>query len=414
MLKKINPLVIQSVLFVLTLYTTTQVGAEWIGHRPNEPYWDFFSRGFAYSLSFLGILTIHELGHYFTAKYYKVDVTLPYYIPMYIPLSAIQIGTLGAFIRMNGRSNSKKEVFDIGVAGPLAGFFVAIGLLYYGFTHLPDLSYIHEIHPEYKQFGSKYADVVYTKKFYIERVYQEISKIEDSIKRKEALEYFKAHENEGAEQLAVGKNIVFAFFEEYIVEDKSLIPSEYEMYHYPFILAGYLALFFTALNLLPMSQLDGGHVIYGLFGYKKHKIISQSFFLIFIYLGSLGIFRSNILDINFFQTDPLHMLIFTALYLHLLYFILKKTFISFRDTMMVAVVIFALQFFTEYSFPNFKGLGGYIFVFCILIGRVLGTTHPVAVIEEPLDWKRKIVGWFTLFVFVICFIPHVFTMNTLK
>ncbi len=419
MLKKINPLVIQIGLFVLTIFTTTLVGASWVGISLEEDsFWDFFSRGFAYSLPFLGILTIHELGHYFTAKYYKVEVTLPYYIPFYLPLEwigiqVIQIGTLGAFIRMNGRSNSKKEIFDIGIAGPLAGFVAAIALLYYGFTHLPDQSYIHTIHPEYKEFGSHYADTVYSKDFYVQHMYEKIGTIEDSARRAKTLEYFKEHENDPVELIKIGKNLTFMFFETFVVEDKTLIPNPYEMYHYPFLLAGYLALFFTALNLLPIGQLDGGHVIYGLFGYKWHKVISRGFLLLLIYLAGVGLFRNNILDIDFFQADMWSVLIFTVLYLQLLYFILEKTFGNFKNTMMISVLIFALQFFTEYFFPDFKGLGGYILVFCILIGRVLGTEHPVALNEEPLDWKRKLLGWFALFVFVISFIPNVFMLVSL-
>jgi membrane-associated protease RseP (regulator of RpoE activity) len=421
MLKKINPLVFQISLFILTVFTTTLVGASWVGISiPGESFWDYFSRGFAYSLPFLGILTVHELGHYFTAKYYKVDVTLPYYIPMYLPTellfgaSVIQIGTMGAFIRMNSRSSSKKEIFDIGIAGPLAGFFVAVGLLYYGFTNLPEQSYIFKVHPEYEKFGTHYADTVYTKGFHIQQTYELITKIKDSTERAEMLEVYKQHEEEPVEMFSLGHNLIFSFFEHYVVEDKSRIPNRYEMYHYPFILAGFLALFFTALNLLPIGQLDGGHVIYGLFGYKKHRIISRTIFLVLIYLGGVGIFRTNILQIDFFNSDAFNMIIFVILYLQLLYFMLEKSFTGFTNRMMFSVLIFASQFFTEYFFPAFNGLGGYIFVFCILIGRVIGTDHPIAKVEEPLDWKRKALGWFTLFVFVICFIPDVFPTSVLK
>lgn len=420
MLKKINPLVIQIILFILTVFTTTLVGASWVGLSvPGESFWDYFSRGFEYSIPFLGILTVHELGHYFTAKYYKVDVTLPYYIPMYIPLeffgaSVIQIGTMGAFIRMNNRSSSKKEIFDIGIAGPLAGFFVAIGLLYYGFTHLPEQNHIFKIHPEYAKFGVHYADSVYTKQFHLQQIHEQIAKIKDSTERAEVLAYYKAQEEDPVEMFSMGNNLVLTFFEKYVVQDKARIPNRYEMYHYPFILAGFLALFFTALNLLPIGQLDGGHVIYGLFGYKRHRIISRTFFLVLIYLGGVGVFRNNILQIDFFHSDGFNMIIFVILYLQLLYFMLEKSFDGFKNKMMFSVLIFASQFFTEYFFPTFQGLGGYIFVFCILIGRVIGTEHPSARVEEPLDWKRKALGWFTLFVFVICFIPDIFPTTLLK
>src|SRR6187402_3040026 len=174
MLKKINPLIIQSVLFLLTIFTTTLTGAFWVGIlHPEDSFWDFFSRGFAYSIPFLGILTIHELGHYLTARYYKVNVTLPYYIPIFIPGLMPQIGTVGAFIKMNSRSASKKEIFDIGVAGPLAGFVAAIGLLFYGFTHLPQREHIFIVHKEYaeaeKKSGKPYENIVYTSQYMRER-----------------------------------------------------------------------------------------------------------------------------------------------------------------------------------------------------------------------------------------------------
>lgn len=411
MLRKINPLVIQATLFILTVFTTTLAGAEWIGIRkPEDTFWDFFSRGFQYSIPFLGILTVHELGHYFTARYYKVNVTLPYYIPFYIPfMSLIQIGTMGAFIKMNSRSASKKEIFDIGVAGPLAGFVAALIVLTYGFLTLPEPSYIYNAHPEYKAYGLNYADSVYTDKFHKKILYREAEKIQDAEQRKMVMERLQ----EPSAVLGVGDNLLMLFFKEYIVQDKSRIPNMFEMYHYPYIFAGFLALFFTALNLIPIGQLDGGHVIYGLFGYKKHQLISTSLFTFYIFVAGLGIFKDNILNINFFSASIFDMLYFAALYLYFLYFILQRTYRDFRTTLMVAVIIFAVQFFVEYLIPTFQGFNGWL-VFGMLLGRFLGTEHPPAYIEEPLDTKRKLIGWFALFVFILCFTPQVFTIEILK
>ena len=116
-----------------------------------------------YSIPFLTILTVHEFGHYLTAKYHNVKVTLPFYIPLwlgFIPLP-FTIGTAGAFIRIKEMIHSRKQYFDIGIAGPLAGFVVAVLVLTYGFTHLPPPEYIFEIHPEYKEYGLNYEDYVY-------------------------------------------------------------------------------------------------------------------------------------------------------------------------------------------------------------------------------------------------------------
>jgi membrane-associated protease RseP (regulator of RpoE activity) len=215
------------------------------------------------------------------------------------------------------------------------------------------------------------------------------------------------------EIFGLGNNLLFMLFEKFVVQDKSRIPHSYEMYHYPFLFAGYLALFFTALNLIPIGQLDGGHVIYGLFGYKKHKIISQIVFSLFILVLGIGIFKDNILGINFFTASYTNMLYFAALYLGFLYFVLQKTFSDAKTVLMVAVIIFALQFGMEYFFPNIEGGTG-LMLFAILIGRFLGVEHPPALIEEPLDMKRKLIGWFSLVVLVLCFTPQIFVFEILK
>ena len=430
MLKKINPLIIQAVLFVLTIFTTTLVGAEWVGIRlPNDSEWDFFSRGFAYSIPFLGILTIHEMGHYLVARYYKVAVTLPYYIPIFIPGLMPQIGTMGAVIKMNSRSASKKEIFDIGVAGPLAGFFAAIIILFYGFTNLPEREHIFKVHSDYKKveknYNIPYESIVYSYKY---------AREVDSIQHINLLNYYKEHKNDNLiklmtflglapktlftpqekyEELALGKNLIILFFENYVVQDKSLIPNKYEMAHYPFIFAGFLALFFTALNLFPIGQLDGGHVVYGLFGYEKHKKIATVVFVLFIFIAGLGIFKDNILNINFFTANAFDMFYFAAFYLGFLYFVFQKTFVTPKTTLMVAVIVFSLQFIIEYTFPTFEGVS-YGLVFGLLIGRFLGTDHPPAVIEEELDLKRKLIGWFALLVFILCLTPKVFEIVEFK
>ncbi|HTE29882.1 MAG TPA: site-2 protease family protein, partial [Chryseolinea sp.] len=140
---------LQAGLFIATLITTTIAGADWCYQKsiflPGYSWQDFAS-GFEFSVPFLLILTVHEFGHYFTARYYRVGVTLPYYIPL--PPFPFSIGTMGALIRLKSRIHSKKQNFDIGIAGPLAGFVMALVILFYGFTHLPEPDYIFQIHPE--------------------------------------------------------------------------------------------------------------------------------------------------------------------------------------------------------------------------------------------------------------------------
>src|SRR6476620_9809123 len=105
--EKIKTYLIQIFLFISTLISTTLIG--YSNQNIQSDSWEAISKGFYYSLTFLGILTVHEFGHYITARIYKVKVSLPYYIP-FIGL----IGTMGAFIRIKSKLRSKKEIFDIG------------------------------------------------------------------------------------------------------------------------------------------------------------------------------------------------------------------------------------------------------------------------------------------------------------
>src|SRR6218665_1655248 len=120
-------ILLHSSLFLATLFTTTLAGAEWYG-KPVDSFWTFFVNGFTYSVPFLFILSVHEFGHYFTAMYYRIKASLPYYIPLPPPFP---LGTLGALIQIKGEVKSKQQHFDIGIAGPLAGFIAAVGILIY-------------------------------------------------------------------------------------------------------------------------------------------------------------------------------------------------------------------------------------------------------------------------------------------
>ena len=115
---------IHIVLFLLTLTTTTLAGAESRAQYYLDG-WDYIFSGLNFSITFLGVLTIHEFGHYYVARKNNVDASLPYYIPFYLP-GSLSIGTFGAFIRMKGLIPSRRIMFDIGIAGPLAGFVAAV------------------------------------------------------------------------------------------------------------------------------------------------------------------------------------------------------------------------------------------------------------------------------------------------
>ena len=363
------------ILLILTLITTTISGAEWMTGRPLlyfGPGMTFSEvlNGLFFSIPFLAILTFHEFGHYFASKYYNIRVTLPRYIPFWLgfigfPLS---IGTMGAFIRILEPVRSRKEYFDIGVAGPLAGFVIALGVLYYGFTHLPPPEHIFSIHPDYIQYGLNYPNYVYN---------------EPGLMR-------------------LGDNIVFWFFRNYVAPDPSLVPNSFELMHYPFLFAGFLALFFTAMNLLPMGQLDGGHVIYGLFGSKNHSRISISLFVLFLFFAGLGIITP--------YDKMTDMLISLPIYVGFLFICLYSLRVKIVTRLLIAMGILATQFFTVTIFPHVHGYKSWL-LFGFLIGRFLGVYHPPVMNDQPLSPGRKIIGWITLIVFIISFSPQPFIIT---
>ncbi|MCB0282181.1 MAG: site-2 protease family protein [Calditrichaeota bacterium] len=257
---KKNQVFIPVLLFLLTIITTSFTGALLGGLDPLLS-WENFSYGFYYSFALLTILFCHEMGHYLYARYYAINVTLPYFLPFYFPLM-FSFGTFGAFIRLKAPIPNKKALFDIGIAGPIAGFVVSVAFLIIGFLNIPSeqamWDFISNIHP--------------------------IS--EDS-----------------AGVLTFGSNLLFDILA--WITGRTYLPMS-EMYHFPFIVAGWFGLLVTALNLMPIGQLDGGHITYALFGSGAERIAI---------LGFTGIIILNIVLISRFQSFvyvlwPLLILIF--------------------------------------------------------------------------------------------------------
>ena len=137
-------------LFLVTFFTTTVAGVFWL----NKDGFDLtnFLYGLPYSVSILAMLASHEFGHYFAAKYHGVKTTLPYFIPI-PPFLLNPFGTMGAVIRIRSPIQTKKALFDIGIAGPIAGLVVTLIVLAYGLMTLPGKEYLYNIHPEYALNG---------------------------------------------------------------------------------------------------------------------------------------------------------------------------------------------------------------------------------------------------------------------
>ena len=297
--------ILNIVLFLLTFFTTTQAGVAWLNRDPFEL--ENFYSGLTYSILILTFLTCHEFGHYIAARIHKINVTLPYYIPF--PLILNPFGTMGAVIRIRQRINSRKALFDIGIAGPIAGFVPAFLMLVYGMVNLPPFEYIYTIHPEYVETG------VPTSGF------------------------------------SFGYNLLYLLLGELLASSPDVfLPPMNEMYHYPFLCVGWFGLLVTALNLLPVGQLDGGHIIYALFG-DKSRYIARSFFALMLLMGIIGL-----------------------------------------------LPLFGVNFLADYGLLNW-------FIWAALIFFIIKIDHPQFYDPEPIGAVRQLLGISALLIFILCFTP---------
>jgi len=212
-------------LFIATILSTVLAGSLNSGGNPFANLSDLLM-GIPFSVSIMAILTCHELGHYFVSRREGMMTSLPYFIPM--PLHFI--GTFGAIIRMKSIVPSRKALLKVGMAGPVAGFLIALPISILG-IYLSDV-----------------------------RI---------------------APETEGI--LKLGDSLLFWIFARLIHTD---IPQGYDLFLHPVAFAGWLGLFVTSMNLIPIGQLDGGHVTFSLF-LKKRRYLYIPIFAGIIGLGML-------------------------------------------------------------------------------------------------------------------------------
>jgi membrane-associated protease RseP (regulator of RpoE activity) len=193
--------------------------------------------GWPFALSLLGILLAHEFGHYFMSRYHKTPATLPYFIPLPPPIGLF--GTMGAAIIMRGIPKNKRVLFDIGVAGPIAGLIVAIPVLFLGLS----LSTTGTIDPTPGGFLEGNSLIYLFAKFVT------FGKLLPAPVEPQGILYWLRF-------FFTGQPVPFGGLDVFI---------------HPVAFAGWAGLLVTALNLIPAGTLDGGHVIYGLFGSKARK-----------------------------------------------------------------------------------------------------------------------------------------------
>lgn len=364
-------------LFLLTFGCVAMAGAGFVGFQqtlfpialPNvADTW----RGALFAVLLLGFLGVHEFGHYYAALYHKIRVTLPYFIP--IPIG---IGTMGAVIRIKQKINDSYKMFDVGIAGPLAGFVISLGVLLFGFATLPDPSYIlnFEGHEAVKQF----------------------------IQANGAYPAQPPSDAPAGGTMIIGNTLLYSFLAQFFTN----VPPMWEMYHYPFLFAGWLGLFFTALNLTPVGQLDGGHILYSLIGYKKHKTVARVFFGILVTLAGIQAIPSMHLALGSWDTanGSLSLLIWAGV----LFLLLRR---AFRDDhkWIAPMLILSLAVSTGYLYLVVGSIttpGSLIWVvWSFFIAFLVGVEHPPALYERPLDPTRKTLGWLSMGIFILCISPN--------
>ena len=239
---------INIVLFILTVLSMMLTGADVPPDVVSQDssifvLFRYIFTGWPFALSMMGILFAHEMGHYLACRYYKVPATLPFFIPA--PLLS-PLGTFGAFIAMRGIPKNKRILFDVGVAGPLAGLVVAVPVLLYGLSISP-LGPIER--PPEGLSGFLEGNSL----FYLFSKYLVFGRLLP-------------------EPTSMGTLSPFMYWMQYFFSGHPIPYGGIDVQLNPVALAGWGGLLVTALNLVPIGTLDGGHVAYGLFGEKARKI----------------------------------------------------------------------------------------------------------------------------------------------
>jgi membrane-associated protease RseP (regulator of RpoE activity) len=252
---------LHSLLFLLTIVTTTLVGADQYAgfladFKQSGPLPMSVSglllRGLWYSGTILGILGCHELGHYFACRYYDVDASLPYFLP--VPISIT--GTLGAFIRIREPIPQKRMLFDIGIAGPIAGFLVAVPTLF---------------------FGVAMSHVV------------------------------KMPENFVG--LELGEPLLFKAVSWLLWGS---VPNGYSLNLHPMAFGAWFGLLATALNLFPIGQLDGGHISYAVLG-PRSTVVTFAMLgvaVVLTFFSASWIVWTGLMLVMLFMVGPRHPRVF--------------------------------------------------------------------------------------------------------
>ena len=378
-----NRYLLHAGLFVVTLLSTALTGA--ILFIGRSAAWDagdlvfrlggipftatFLADAFAFGGALIAFLTVHEFGHYIAGRVHRVKTSLPYFIPA--PL--IGIGTLGAVISIREPIPNLTKLFDIGASGPLAGFGMVMILLLWAMASLPSPEYMfgvggHESLLEYIRLTGQFPD----------------TPISDA---------------PPGSRLTLGATPLYWALAQIFPN----VPPLYEMYHYPLLFAAWLGLFFTALNLMPVGQLDGGHIIYALFGPTWHARISRTF--MFMMLSSMAVGGAltlpgtlTAMTGNELTGDIAAWFILGTL----LALCTRRAFGKYWWQMMLIILVLAS--FAS-AVPNALSWFGYFgwLPWCLLLIFMVKVDHPPVPLSHPLTGRRRIIGYLTMGIFILSF-----------
>ena len=329
----------------------------------------FFADAFTFGGGLITFLTVHEFGHYIAARLHGVNTSLPYFIPA--PM--IGVGTLGAVISIREPLSNLTSLFDLGVSGPVAGFIIVLILLIWAMVSLPPPEYMfgfsgHETLIEYIRATGRFPDT-------------------------------SISDGSPGGRLTLGVTPLYWMLSKLFPN----VPPLYEMYHYPLLFATWLGLLFTALNLMPIGQLDGGHITYALFGPTWHARISRVF--IFVMLSSMTTGGASTLPYMLtiiIKHELIREITAWAILGALLALCTSKAFGN--HWWKVSLLILGIASFAT-VFPGTLDWFGYFgwLPWCLILIFLLKMGHPPVPLSRPIQGHRRLIGYLTLGIFFLCF-----------
>ena len=208
------------------------IGAAYYFYDVIRGDWRHLLPGWSFAVPLLAILLVHEAGHYLTARRYALDATPPFFLP--VPPTLSPIGSLGAFIRLRSAVLDRRQLLDVGAAGPLAGFVLALAILLWGYEVSERIAIVAGSSPSYVTLAGQ--------------------------------------------PVFLGESLLTGWLRDWVLAGEGAVHLSAPAF------AGWVGLFVTGLNLLPLSQLDGGHILYGMIG-RRQGVFGLATIIALLYLA---------------------------------------------------------------------------------------------------------------------------------